>query len=174
MAMCTMSRLAKVVLDRSQEITAHRVGLERTIVRNANPSDASNYGQVYKNWHELVWQEAESAAAEIAVASLFWRLRLLPKIDNAHDTADVGDNIEVKWTKHSNGHLILQNRGPGRPNDVAILVTGFSPVYMLLGWMPVHMAKQPRYKHPHQNNYWVPRSSLFEMQYLKRSNYGDV
>jgi hypothetical protein len=54
------------------------------------------------------------------------------------------------------------------------LVTGYSPVYTLLGWMPVHMAKQPRYKHPHQNNYWVPRASLFEMQYLKRSNYGDV
>jgi hypothetical protein len=174
MAMRTMSRLAKVVLDRSQEITAHRVGLERTIVRNANPSDASNYGQVYKNWHELVWQEAESAAAEIAVASHFGDFGFIPKIDNAHDTADVGDNIEVKWTKHANGHLILQNRGPGRPTDVAILVTGWSPVYTLLGWMPVHMAKQARYKHPHQNNYWVPRSSLFEMQYLKRSNYGDV
>jgi hypothetical protein len=68
--------------------------------------------------------------------------------------------------------LILQNRGPGRPNDVAVLVTGWSPVYILLGWMPVHMAKVPKYKHPYQDNYWVPRSNLFEMQYLKRSQYG--
>jgi hypothetical protein len=169
-----VSRVAKVVLDRSQEITAHRVGLERTITRNAEIQDASNFGQVYKNWHELVWQESEAAAAEIAVANYFGDYGFTPAIDNAHDTADVGDNIEVKWTKHANGHLILQNRGLGRPTDVAILVTGFSPVYVLLGWMPVHMAKVPKYKHPYQNNYWVPRSNLFEMQYLKRSNYGDV
>jgi hypothetical protein len=156
-----MSSVAKVVLDRSQEITAHRVGLERTITRNAEVQDASNFGQVYKNWHE-------------AVANYFGDYGFIPEIDNAHDTADVGENIEVKWTKHTNGHLILQNRGPGRPNDVAILVTGFSPVYILLGWMPVHMAKVPKYKHPYQNNYWVPRSNLFEMQYLKRSNYGDI
>ena len=174
MVMCTMPSVARVVLDRSQEISAHRVGLERTIIRNAEPTDASNFGQKYVNWHELVLQEVESAGAEIAVASYFGDYGFVPAIDNAHDTADVGENIEVKWTKHANGHLIVQNRGPGRPNDVAILVTGFSPVYHLLGWMPVHMAKQPRYKHTYQDNYWVPRANLFEMQYLKRSNYGDV
>ena len=174
MVMCTMSRVAKVILDRSQEITAHRVGLERTIIRNADPTDASNFGQAYKNWHELVWQESESAAAEIAVANYFGDYGFVPAIDNAHDTADVGENIEVKWTKHANGHLIIQNRPNPRPNDVAILVTGFSPVYVLLGWMPISMAKQPRYKHTYQDNYWVPRANLFEMQYLKRSNYGDV
>ena len=174
MVMCTMSRVAKVILDRSQEITAHRVGLERTIIRNADPTDASNFGQAYKNWHELVWQESEGAGAEMAVANYFGDYGFIPEINNAHDTADVGENIEVKWTKHANGHLIVQNRGPGRPNDVAILVTGFSPVYHLLGLMPVHMAKVPKYKHPYQDNYWVPRANLFEMQYLQRSNYGDV
>jgi hypothetical protein len=157
-----VSSLVKVILDRAQEITAHRVGLERGIAFNSDPKDASNYGQTYTNYHELIWQHAEGCGAEMAVANT----------DNAHEEADVGANIEVKWTKHANGHLILQNRGEGRPNDVAILVTGWSPVYVLLGWMPVHMAKQPKYKHPYQNNYWVPRSNLFEMQYLKRSNYG--
>ena len=172
MALLDMSRVVKVILDRSQEITAHRVGLERTIVRNAEVNDASNFGQVYRNWHELVWQEAEAAAAEMAVANYYGDFGFTPAIDNAHDTADVGDNIEVKFTKHANGHLIIQNRGAGRPNDVAVLVSGMSPVYLLLGWMPVSMAKQAKYKHPYQNNYWVPRSNLFEMQYLKRSNYG--
>ena len=172
MVMCTMSRVAKVILDRSQEITAHRIGLERTVIRNADPKDASNFGQTYHNWHELVWQEAEGCGAEMAVANYFGDYAFVPEVDNGHDRADVGENIEVKWTKHANGHLILQNRGVGRPNDVAILVTGLSPVYILMGWMPVHMAKQAKYKHPYQNNYWVPRSNLFEMQYLKRSNYG--
>ena len=172
MALLDMSRVVKVILDRSQEITAHRVGLERTIVRNAEVNDASNFGQVYRNWHELVWQEAEAAAAEMAVANYYGDFGFTPAIDNAHDTADVGDNIEVKFTKHANGHLIIQNRGAGRPNDVAVLVSGLSPVYLILGWMPISMAKQAKYKHPYQNNYWVPRSNLFEMQYLKRSNYG--
>ena len=172
MAMCTMPGLVKVILDRAQEITAHRVGLERGIAFNSDPKDASNYGQTYTNYHELIWQHAEGCGAEMAVANYFGDYGFVPKTDNAHEEADVGANIEVKWTKHANGHLILQNRGEGRPNDVAILVTGWSPVYVLLGWMPVHMAKQPKYKHPYQNNYWVPRSNLFEMQYLKRSNYG--
>jgi len=119
-----------------------------------------------------VWQESEAAAAEMAVANYYGDFGFIPAIDNAHDTADVGENIEVKWTKHTNGHLIIQNRGPGRPNDVAVLVAGFSPVYLLLGWLPISMAKQAKYKHPYQNNYWIPRSNLFEMQYLKRSNYG--
>ena len=173
MALLDMSRVVKVILDRSQEITAHRVGLERAIIRHAQINDASNFRQIYLDWHDLVTQEARSAGAEIAVATYYGDFGFIPAIDNGHDTADVGENIEVKWTKHQgNGHLIVQNRGPGRPNDVAISVTGYSPCYLLMGWMPVSMAKQPRYKHPNQNNYWVPRSNLFEMQYLKRSNYG--
>jgi len=171
---CRVSGLAKVILDRSQEIIAHQKGLDRAVAINADPSDANQFGQKFANYHEFIWQKAEGAGAEMAVAAYFGDYGFVPKVNTFHDEADVGENIEVKWTKHQNGHLIIQNRPNPRPNDVAILVTGFSPVYILLGWMPVHMAMTPRYKHPHQDNYWVPRSSLFEMQYLKRSNYGDV
>jgi hypothetical protein len=173
-AMCTMPGLVKVILDRTQEITAHQKGLERAIAINADPSDANQFGQQFTNYHEFIWQKAEACGAETAVANYFGDYAFVPKVNTFHDEADVGANVEVKWTKHSNGHLILQNRPNPRPNDVAILVTGWSPVYVILGWMPVHMAMQPKYKHPYQNNYWVPRSNLFEMQYLKRSNYGDI
>ncbi len=174
MVVCRVPGLAKVILDRSQEIIAHQKGLDRAVAINADPSDANQFGQKFANYHEFIWQKAEGAGAEMAVAAYFGDYGFVPKVNTFHDEADVGENIEVKWTKHQNGHLIIQNRPNPRPNDVAILVTGFSPVYILLGWMPVHMAMTPRYKHPHQDNYWVPRSSLFEMQYLKRSNYGDV
>jgi hypothetical protein len=167
-----VSQVAKVILDRSQEITAHQKGLDRVIAINADPNDANQFGQKFTNFHEFIWQKAEAAGAETAVANYFGDYGFVPKVNTFNDEPDVGENIEVKWTKHTNGHLILQNRGPGRPNDVAILVTGWSPVYILLGWMPVHMAKVPKYKHPYQDNYWVPRSNLFEMQYLKRSQYG--
>lgn len=172
MVVCRMSQVAKVILDRSQEITAHQKGLDRVIAINADPNDANQFGQKFTNFHEFIWQKAEGAGAETAVANYFGDYGFVPKVNTFNDEPDVGENIEVKWTKHANGHLILQNRGPGRPNDVAILVTGWSPVYILLGWMPVHMAKVPKYKHPYQDNYWVPRSNLFEMQYLKRSQYG--
>ena len=172
MAVCRVSQVAKVILDRSQEITAHQKGLDRVIAINADPNDANQFGQKFTNFHEFIWQKAEAAGAETAVANYFGDYGFVPKVNTFNDEPDVGENIEVKWTKHANGHLILQNRGPGRPNDVAILVTGWSPVYILLGWMPVHMAKVPKYKHPYQDNYWVPRSNLFEMQYLKRSQYG--
>jgi len=174
MVMCTMPGLVKVILDRTQEITAHQKGLERAIAINADPSDANQFEQKFTNYHEFIWQKAEACGAETAVANYFGDYAFVPKVNTFHDEADVGANVEVKWTKHSNGHLILQNRPNPRPNDVAILVTGWSPVYVILGWMPVHMAMQPKYKHPYQNNYWVPRSNLFEMQYLKRSNYGDI
>jgi hypothetical protein len=167
-----VSSLVKVILDRTQEITAHQKGLERAIAINADPSDANQFGQQFTNYHEFIWQKAEACGAETAVANYFGDYSFVPKVNTFHDEADVGANVEVKWTKHSNGHLILQNRPNPRPNDVAILVTGWSPVYVILGWMPVHMAMVPKYKHPYQNNYWVPRSNLFEMQYLKRSNYG--
>ncbi len=172
MAVCRMSQVAKVILDRSQEITAHQKGLDRVIAINADPNDVNQFGQKFTNFHEFIWQKAEAAGAETAVANYFGDYGFVPKVNTFNDEPDVGENIEVKWTKHANGHLILQNRGTGRPNDVAILVTGWSPVYILLGWMPVHMAKVPKYKHPYQDNYWVPRSNLFEMQYLKRSQYG--
>ena len=172
MAVCGMSQVAKVILDRSQEITAHQKGLDRVIAINADPNDANQFGQKFTNFHEFIWQKAEGAGAETAVANYFGDYGFVPKVNTFNDEPDVGENIEGKWTKHANGHLILQNRGPGRPNDVARLVTGWSPVYILLGWMPVHMAKVPKYKHPYQDNYWVPRSNLFEMQYLKRSQYG--
>ena len=174
MVVCRVPGLAKVILDRSQEIIAHQKGLDRAVAINADPSDANQFGQKFANYHEFIWQKAEGAGAEMAVAAYFGDFGFVPKVNTFHDEADVGENIEVKWTKHQNGHLIIQNRPNPRPNDVAILVTGFSPVYILLGWMPVHMAMTPRYKHPHQDNYWVPRSNLFEMQYLKRSNYGDI
>ena len=173
MVMLTMPQVAKVILDRTQEITAHKIGLERAINFNADPKDSNQYGQRFANYHEFIWQKAEACGAETAVANYFGDYGFTPKVDVVHEEADVGENIEVKWTKHAHGHLIVQNKQYERDDMVAILVTGLSPVYLVMGWMPLHMIMQPKYKHPNQGNYWVPKSNLFEMQYLKRSNYGD-
>ena len=164
----------RVILDRSQEITAHRTALERAAVMSEEWFRLFNQSL---NYHEMIAQHAESVGAEIAVAEYFGLRGFVPSINTFKDEADVDIDIariEVKHTKYSNGHLILQESQRSRPNDVCILVYGKSPVYQLLGWMPAHMAMMPRYKHTQQGNYWVSHRNLFEMKYLRSSNYGDT
>ena len=176
MAMCGMQGLMidRVILDRSQEITAHRTALDRAAVMDE--SWFRLYGQNL-NYHEMITQHAESVGAEIAVAEYFGLRNFMPSINTFKAEADVETleaRIEVKYTKYENGHLILQESQRSRPNDVCILVWGRSPVYNLSGWIPAHMAMTPRYKHSQQGNYWVSKRNLFEMKYLRSSNYGDT
>jgi hypothetical protein len=176
MAMCGMQGLMidRVILDRSQEITAHRTALDRAAVMDE--SWFRLYGQNL-NYHEMITQHAESVGAEIAVAEYFGLRNFMPSINTFKAEPDVETleaRIEVKHTKWANGHLILQESQRSRPNDVCILVYGKSPVYQLLGWIPAHMAMMPRYKHTQQGNYWVSHRNLFEMKYLRSSNYGDT
>jgi hypothetical protein len=177
MGMCQVQgvMIDRVILDRSQEVTAHRTALDRAAVMNDEWFRL--FGQKL-NYHEMIAQHAESVGAEIAVAEYFGVRGFVPSINTFKSEADVDlpneSRVEVKHTTYANGHLILQESQRSRPNDVCILVWGRSPVYELLGWMPAHMAMMPRYKHSQQANYWVRRSDLFEMRYLRKSNYGDT
>ena len=176
MAVCRVQGLVldRVILDRSQEITAHRTALERAAVMSDEWFNL--YGQAL-NYHEMIAQHAESVGAEIAVAEYFGIRGFVPSIHTFKGEADVETpeaRIEVKHTKYATGHLILQESQRARPNDVCILVCGRSPVYQLLGWIPAFMAMRPRYKHTQQGNYWVSQRNLFEMKYLRSSNYGDT
>jgi hypothetical protein len=166
--------LDRVILDRAQEITAHRTALDRAAVMSDEWFRLFNQAL---NYHEMIAQHAESVGAEIAVAEYFGVRGFMPSIHTFKDEADVNvqeARIEVKHTKYANGHLILQESQRSRPNDVCILVSGRSPVYQLLGWMPAHMAMVDKYKHSQQGNYWVNHRNLFEMKYLRSSNYGDT
>jgi len=170
--MFTMPRIDEVILDRSQEISAHQAALDRA--RVMDDSYFRLYGQNL-NYHEMITQHAESAGAEIAVAEWFGITGFNPSINSFKASADVEVSkacIEVKHTRYINGALILQANQVSRPNDVCVLVVGKSPVYRLVGWMPAAMALVPKYKHPRQESYWVPQPYLFEMRYLRKSSYG--
>jgi len=170
--MFTMPRLDEVILDRSQEISAHQAALDRA--RVMDDSYFRLYGQTL-NYHEMITQHAESAGAEIAVAEWFGITNFNPSINSFKASPDVEVSkacIEVKHTRYINGALILQANQAMRPNDVCVLVVGKSPVYRLVGWMPAAMALVPKYKHPRQESYWVPQPYLFEMRYLRKSSYG--
>jgi hypothetical protein len=175
MAMLTMPRLDRVVLDHEQEKLAHKTGVDWMAVKNSHPTTQVRQYNRALNYHEMISEKAEGYGAQIAVALHFGVNGYIPDPGIDDTKADVGNNIEVKHTKHEAGHLIIQNcyRSPERLKDVAILVIGKSPVYYLIGWMPVAMAIHPKYKVHWDDNYWVPQRNLFEMKYLKRSDYGD-
>jgi hypothetical protein len=41
----------------------------------------------------------------------------------------------------------------------------------IMGWMPVVVAKKPRYRNSSQNNWSVPQINLQPIETLQRSNY---
>ena len=175
MAVLAVQGLNRVVIDRAQEVDAHSTAFALIQFYEAHNKHANQYNRAL-NYHEMITEKAEGYGAQIAVANYFGNYSYKPKLDPTMEQADCFGNVEVKYTHHENGHLIIQNRfkNPERLKDIAILVTGKSPVYYIVGWFPVAMAMHPKYKVHWDENYWVPKRNLFEMRYLKRSDYGDA
>jgi len=171
MVVLSMPSLIRVVLDRAQEIEAHHAAMARALGNNVGPTTPYMHLQAM-NYHDFIAYCAEGAGAEIAVATYFGVTNFKPTVDPYHSQADIGDNIEVKYTKYPTGQLIVQANQSVRLEDICILVVGKSPVYAIVGWFPITMAMVDKYLHRQQGNYWVPQANLFEMKYLKRSNYG--
>lgn len=86
--------------------------------------------------------------------------------------ADVGSNIEVKHTAWHDGHLIVAPRD--RSSDIAVLVTGSCPEYRIAGWIPVAIAKQPRFKSTKDSSYWVGQLHLRPIENFRRSSYAET
>jgi hypothetical protein len=120
---------------------------------------------------EYVIQMAQSIGAEIAVAKYFGDENFDPTVDTFKREADVGSQIEVKWTLWQDGHLILN--GTDRPQDVAILVVNKAPNYVLAGWIPIAMAMREKYRRG-DGSYWIPQTDLQPIENLRSSNYGDT
>jgi hypothetical protein len=84
--------------------------------------------------------------------------------------ADVGEHIEVKWSANPASNLWIQE-SDRHDRDIAVLVTGNAPKMHIVGWMPVAVAKKPRYRNASQNNWSVPQINLQPIETLMRSNY---
>jgi len=151
------------------KVLAHTVALERIALVQGQADDKSRYDKRL-NFHEYVAQVAESIVAEILVARYLGYVDFDPRASRFKDTADVGSFVEVKWTRYENGQMIIYEND--RNTDVAILVTGSSPNYSLAGWIPVVMAKKPKYRNSKQPTWWVTQQNLQPIENLKGSNYG--
>ena len=153
------------------KVLAHTVALERIAQIQGHADAPSRYDREL-GFHDYVAQVAESIVAEILVARYLGFIDFDPRASKFKQTADVGSCIEVKWTRYESGQLIIYEND--RPSDVAVLVVGTSPNYRLAGWIPVAMAKRPRYKHAKQPTWWVTQQNLQPIENLKGSNYGQA
>jgi len=111
--------------------------------------------------------------AEIAAARYFGIEDFVPTVDTFKNEPDIwlgGLGLEVKQTGHKAGHLIVTD--DDRDTDVAVLVVGESPTYYVVGWIPVSVAKKPRYK-ASDGSYWVSQINLQPIENLKRGQYAN-
>jgi hypothetical protein len=158
-----------VKLTLADELLAARVGLERTEYSKRNGHVHSFTVTNAGNYFSDIMAASGAVAGEIAVAKSLGINDFIPTSNTFKSTADIGENIEVKWTAWTGGHLVIHPKD--RDTDVAILVVGQSPNLRVIGWLPVMMAKRPKYRHTKDHAWWVSQINLQPIENLLRSNY---
>lgn len=161
----------KMKVSYDDMIKSLKCAVARIEAINGRPDHSSRYDKSL-SFHEYVCQLAESICAEIVVARYFGNHDFEPTINTFKSQADVGSRLEVKWTKYDNGALIIGETD--RNTDIAVLVTGKSPVYEIRGWIPVKIAKDQRWKRRDNPTFWVEQYNLHPIENLRRSSHGDA
>jgi hypothetical protein len=160
----------KITLNTEDAALCHLAALVAHVKQRGKLGQAPRYNSKL-NFHEQITELSESFAAELAVARLFGY-----KYDPFNPTfkthADVGENLEIKWTSFDQGHLIIYPSD--RNSDIAILVTNRHPDYVIKGWMPISIAKKDRYKKTDQDSWWISQINLQPIETLERSNFAHV
>ena len=160
--------MIRVRLNYADEVVAHETGFLRA-KEIASTADHSSRFDRDLNYHEYIAQLSEAVGSEIAVAKYFELTDFTPTHSTFKAAADVGNNIEVKWTKWRDGHLVVHNSD--RDTDIAVLVVGRSPEYFLAGWITVNAAKIKRFWRHSEQNWWVTQSNLRPMEDFIRSGF---
>jgi hypothetical protein len=135
------------MIERIEEIQCMVSAIQHCKDRNA---DHATRWHKTPSWFEYVAQMAESMAAEWIVAKRLG-YDYQPGTTWDKSKADVGDHIEVKWSANPDSNLWIQE-SDRHDRDIAVLVVGNTPKMHIVGWMPVVVAKKPRYRNASQNN----------------------
>lgn len=162
-------QVIKVQLKQHEIEKAHEIGFLRAKEIGWTGDNHANRKSREGNYHRYITELAESVASEMVVAKWLKIADFEPTLNTFKTAADVGSKIEVKWTHWWDGHLIIHQYD--RNDDVAILVTGQSPTYQIVGWLPVVNAKISNYWVQAERNWWVPQRELWEIENFERSSY---
>jgi hypothetical protein len=160
--------MISVTLSPAEEMHAARVALTRTqecrqMGVKENIKDITYFQNIYN--------QAESIGAEIAAAKALGVANFDASQSKWKDTADVGRNIEVRWSQWESAHAIC--KPTDRDDDLILLVTGRSPDYKVIGYIPVAVARKPRFLHK-TGSWWVSQINLRPVETLARSVYANA
>ena len=151
-------------LPKEDQFVAHSVAFARAV---GTPDKVDRSVQKV-NLHEGIARDAESIGAEMVVARYFGIKDFEPTVDGFKLHADIGANIEVKWTRWKDGSLILTERD--RDSDIAVLVTNPSPDYYICGWIDVKSARRPT-RQRSDGSYWIAQQDLHPIANLAHSSH---
>jgi len=160
----------KMELNRQEETVCLLAAIKFALDGGNRPDDGTRYNTEI-NFYSYIAEWAETIGSEWVVAK-YLGVSYDPHEPKFKVKADVGNGIEVKWTKYVAGQLIVHEYD--RTTDIAVLVTGKSPHYFIAGWIPVAIAKKPRYRHSKQPNWWVTQINLQPIENLRKSTYGQT
>lgn len=158
----------KMTLTREEEVICMLAAIKFVADNNKFSENPQRHQKDLGTFEYLV-ESAECIGSEWVVAKYF-DLPFDPYEQKRKVKADVGNGIEVRWTKYVTGQLIVHEYD--RATDIAVLVTGQSPHYFIAGWIPIAMAQRPKYRHSKQPNWWVTQINLQPIENLRKSNYG--
>ena len=161
----------KVVLDVVQANIAIDTGIARAKLYKPQfdgVTTKKNYDQERHggSFAEFATKQIDAVGAETAAAEYLGITDYEPQNGTYKDRADIADNVEVKHTYRRNGNLIISSID--RDSDIAILVIGRMPVYVVMGWFPVKQAKDAKYRSEliTGDSYLIPRADLHPMHHL--------
>lgn len=158
-----------IKLTLADELLSARIGLERTEYSKQRGHTHSFTVNNPGNYFSDIMAASGAVAGEIAVARALGINDFVPTANTFKSTADIGENIEVKWTAWHGGHLVIHPKD--RDTDVAVLVVGNSPNLRVIGWLPIMQAKRPKYRHTKDDSWWVSQINLHPIEDLNRSQY---
>ena len=159
--------MQKMTISAADEWAIHKRAVDVVFSYSGQLGTTIRYNSKLNN-HEQVSEYSESLGAEMIVARYFG-LDYDINVSNGKRGADVGQGLEVRWTSYVGGNLIVYPND--RETDIAVLVVGKSPVYHIVGWLPVAFARRKRFKNPRQDSWWVDQGNLNPIETLIRSEY---
>ena len=152
--------MVRATITVEEEFTALAVAYSRAVILD-NPM-AGAYQKL--SLAKSIARDAEAIGAEMVVARFLGDTNFKATLNTFKNEADCLGIIEVKHTNYRDGHLIIKRSD--RNSDLAVLVTGNSPNYEIMGWYPVGAAKAKRFQSS-DGSWWVSQLNLEPMESLR-------